>query len=62
MGILTGAWLTEVNFPYPDFSVWHKCRKWEPLVEFANQISVDYAIKKPQGVFEYEHSPGFDES
>jgi hypothetical protein len=37
VGIVTSSWVEDFPTAYPDFSVWHKCRKFEPLMKYTAQ-------------------------
>lgn len=48
VGIVTSSWVHGYHVPYPDFSVWHKCRKFEPLMEYTAQHQVNEEIVPPE--------------
>ncbi|KAL3434404.1 hypothetical protein BDV09DRAFT_204759 [Aspergillus tetrazonus] len=56
VGIVTGSWVEGFPDPYPDFSTWHKCRKFQPLKDYTQEhllkeevvkTSEDLTIPKP---------------
>lgn len=43
VGVVTRSWLKGRSISYPDFNVWHRCRKIGPILEFskANEIHAE---------------------
>ena len=49
VGVVTNSWVIEFDDAYPDFNSWHKCRKFEPLLEYhiRNRVGVE-AKRRPE--------------
>ncbi|PYI13245.1 hypothetical protein BO99DRAFT_485957 [Aspergillus violaceofuscus CBS 115571] len=51
VGVVTRSWIKGRAISYPDFSVWHKCRKLEPIAEYSKAHEIDTEpIKLPDSL------------
>ncbi|OJJ96394.1 hypothetical protein ASPACDRAFT_1859603 [Aspergillus aculeatus ATCC 16872] len=41
VGVVTRSWVKGRALSYPDFSVWHKCRKLEPMAQYSQAHEID---------------------
>jgi hypothetical protein len=46
VGIVTGSWVEGFPDPYPDFSTWHKCRKFQPLKDYTQEHLLEEEVVK----------------
>lgn len=54
--IHTYYWVEGRDFPWPDFEVERKCRRWQSLSEYANEVGKDLHLpKKPNDAVEYSN-------
>ncbi|KAL2011330.1 hypothetical protein VTN00DRAFT_4048 [Thermoascus crustaceus] len=57
VGIVTSSWVKGHDGPYPDFSVWHKCRRWQPLMDYTVKHKVDHDLVMADDAFVLPHPP-----
>jgi hypothetical protein len=57
VGIFTRSWLKNDKLSYPDFHVWHKCRKLDPIMEFSRANEINVEPPKPTDAVELLHPP-----
>jgi Mycotoxin biosynthesis protein UstYa len=50
VGVVTNSWVDGFESAYPDFNVWHKCRKFDALLDWTGRHAVDAEPTLPPGV------------
>ncbi|PYH40701.1 oxidase ustYa family protein [Aspergillus saccharolyticus JOP 1030-1] len=41
VGVVTRSWVKGRRISYPDFNVWHKCRKLDPILRYSEANDID---------------------
>ncbi|KAL2221995.1 hypothetical protein M432DRAFT_601161 [Thermoascus aurantiacus ATCC 26904] len=57
VGIVTSSWVKGFSGSYPDFSTWHKCRKFQPLMDYTAKHEVDGELVMPEDALQLTHPP-----
>ncbi|RAH48910.1 oxidase ustYa family protein [Aspergillus brunneoviolaceus CBS 621.78] len=60
VGVVTRSWVKGRALSYPDFSVWHKCRKLEPIAQYSKAHEIDTEPTKLADSLELSEPPCTD--
>ncbi|KAJ5735310.1 uncharacterized protein N7483_000435 [Penicillium malachiteum] len=57
VGVVTRSWVKGRTINYPDFNVWHKCRKLEPILQYAMEHEIEAEPVKNSDSVELSEPP-----
>ncbi|RAH63528.1 hypothetical protein BO85DRAFT_495449 [Aspergillus piperis CBS 112811] len=57
VGVVTRSWVKGRQINYPDFSVWHKCRRLEPIMEYAKANEIESEPVRSPDALELSQPP-----